>query len=877
MAEAPASLSAALADRYRVEREVGSGGMATVYLAHDVRHDRKVALKLLRPELAAVLGAERFLNEIRITAKLDHPHILTLIDSGAVDGLLYYVLPYVRGESLRDKLEREKQLSVDEALEIARQVASALDYAHRQGVVHRDIKPENILIHEGEAIVADFGIALAMREAGGARLTETGLSLGTPQYMSPEQATGDRQIDKRSDIYSLAAVLYEMLAGEPPVTGPTVQAVIAKLLTERPTRLLTVRDTVPVQVDAAVAKALAKVPADRFASAAEFATALVLAPGDAGAPERRTPRPRVAAAVGAAAVLLAVGVWAVLRFALGSGAPAPVDVPRIQVTFTGAASVPALSPDGQRVAYAERTCTAGEPCTQALVIQDVGGAGVLRVVEGYPAIYEIEWSPDARYVKFTGTRPDGRYGDFIVPALGGSPPRFLTANGTDFLSGTDSLLLTSRSPDGALWVGIATMADARLRDSLRVAIPGLRLQGAEPSPDGRWLVVRGEPLGGGAPRLLIADRRGTAITDSLVLPRDAQVLGWGADNQGVLVAVPDSVNSDFVRIEQRPVERDGRFAGRTAVLLPSQPLLYASASAGGIAYAAGASGGVIYAATRPGPRSDRLDSRQVVRSTGAIRHTVSPDGRWIGVTQRLGAGERAAWRLSLAPFEGGTEVTVSEAIAGYLDQAWTTDGGRWFYVARDRDRARVVEVDPVSGKSRDAGVVPDSLLLFFVVLRTGELAWPHPGGAQSVRIAAPGAPAREIPVDVEIEGLRASPFDDGLMVWGWSLPDGDSLVVLRLDPATGRATRIAAAVFEGAVGYHWLSPDVIEIVLRETNYTSALYHLHVVTGRFERIAALPFDDVAFIGFSNDGRRLAVRTQESRTDVWVARVFDSARR
>jgi len=302
-----ARLTAALAGRYAIERELGAGGMATVYLARDLKHDRDVALKVLRPELAAVLGAERFLQEIHISARLDHPHILTLIDSGECDGFVWYVLPYVRGESLREKLTREKQLSLEEAVRIATQVASALDYAHRHGLIHRDIKPENILLHEGEAVVADFGIALAVREAGGPRLTESGLSLGTPQYMSPEQATGGRELDVRSDVYSLAAVVYEMLAGEPPHTGPTAQAVIAKLLTERPTRIRTVRDTVPEGIDTAVAKALAKVPADRFGGAAEFATALAVpgaGPG-AGWPRRRMV---VAASLAGAVALAALAV-----------------------------------------------------------------------------------------------------------------------------------------------------------------------------------------------------------------------------------------------------------------------------------------------------------------------------------------------------------------------------------------------------------------------------------------------------------------------------------------------------------------------------------------------------------------------------------------
>jgi serine/threonine-protein kinase len=225
-------LSAALADRYTIERELGQGGMATVYLAEDLKHKRLVALKVLKPELAAVLGAERFVQEITTTASLQHPHILPLFDSGEADGFLYYVMPYVEGETLRDKLDRETQLGIDEAVRIAREVADALDYAHRHGVIHRDIKPENILLHDGRPMVADFGIALAVSAAAGGRITETGLSLGTPHYMSPEQATADRDITHRSDIYSLGSVLYEMLTGDPPHTASSAQQIIMKIVTE---------------------------------------------------------------------------------------------------------------------------------------------------------------------------------------------------------------------------------------------------------------------------------------------------------------------------------------------------------------------------------------------------------------------------------------------------------------------------------------------------------------------------------------------------------------------------------------------------------------------------------------------------------------------
>ena len=305
-----ARLAAALAGRYRIERELGRGGMATVYLAHDLKHDRPVAVKVLRPEIAAALGAERFLREIVITARLDHPHILTLIDSGEADGFLFHVVPYVRGESLRAKLDREKQLPLDEALRITAQVASALDYAHRQGVIHRDVKPENILLHEGEAMVADFGIALAVLEGADDRLTATGLSVGTPEYMSPEQAAGEREVDARSDVYSLGAVLYEMLAGEPPHTGPTARAVIAKILVDPPTRLTVVRGDVPPALERALAKALGKAPADRFASAAAFAEALSASAAQVPPPSGRgwSRSRRAFTAVGALALVLAA-LW----------------------------------------------------------------------------------------------------------------------------------------------------------------------------------------------------------------------------------------------------------------------------------------------------------------------------------------------------------------------------------------------------------------------------------------------------------------------------------------------------------------------------------------------------------------------------------------
>ena len=362
MAEVTEHLSTPLADRYRIERRLGEGGMATVYLAEDLKHDRKVALKVLRPELAVVVGADRFLQEIKTTAQLQHPHILPLYDSGSTtatqgDGtqFLYYVMPYIEGETLREKLDREVQLGIDEAIGITTEVADALQYAHERGVIHRDIKPENILLHNGRAIVADFGIALAVSAAGGGRMTQTGMSLGTPHYMSPEQAMAEKQITNRSDIYSLGSVLYEMLTGELPHTGSSAQAIVFKIVSDdaRPVREL--RKAVPPNVAAAVAKALEKLPADRFESAKAFADALrnpalTSSVATFAPPSRRFVVPALTTLIVLTAVVAAWG-WlrpshsrAVARYPTTLGASGDLDGITLRVEA-------ALSPDGNSLVF----------------------------------------------------------------------------------------------------------------------------------------------------------------------------------------------------------------------------------------------------------------------------------------------------------------------------------------------------------------------------------------------------------------------------------------------------------------------------------------------------------------------------------------------
>ena len=433
MSDPAIRLNVALKGRYRVERELGEGGMAVVYLADDLKHERKVALKVLKPELAAVVGAERFLAEIKTTANLTHPHILPLHDSGEADGFLFYVMPHIEGESLRERIDREKQLGVDDSLAITQKVAGALDYAHGHGIVHRDIKPGNILLSEqGEPLIADFGIALAVAQAGAGRITETGLSLGTPHYMSPEQATGDRDVDPRSDVYALGCVLYEMLAGQPPFAAPTAQAVLVQILTSDAPSITNVRRTVPPQVGHALARALEKLPADRFTSAAEFGAALADESFTYRARARTsltdsTPAPvapqapatmpgpwnRLTVASATTAVLLAgLAAWALLR-------PPPLAPPvyatRLPIDLGAIELSPferiVVSPDGSRFAV-----TGTVENERALYWRSADEES-FRVVAGTEGAQGATFSPDGDWIAY-GT-VDGAL--FRVSLSGGAP------------------------------------------------------------------------------------------------------------------------------------------------------------------------------------------------------------------------------------------------------------------------------------------------------------------------------------------------------------------------------------------------------------------------------------------------------------------------
>ncbi len=581
-------LTDALGRSYRVEREIGAGGMATVYLAHDLRHDREVAIKVLHPDLGAALGGERFLSEIRTTARLQHPHILPLLDSGVADTLLYYVMPLVTGETLRARIERERQLPIATAVQIAREVASALEHAHKQGIVHRDIKPENILLQDGSALVADFGIALAVRSAGGQRLTQTGLSLGTPQYMSPEQAMGERVIDARSDVYALAAITYEMLTGDPPFTGSSVQAVVAKVMSAEPERLTLTRKTIPLAIERAVLTGLAKLPADRQESAAAFGAAL----RDAS-PETVSPTTQSATATASATrvanhgttwkvgvgglvvgmVIMAAALWP--RDASRAGMSA-VGFARTQMTFSGKVGFPAITPMGDVTAFVERECehagqdafseedldNAAAPCLKSLMVQDTGSSTAVRVMNRVPNIRAVRWLASATSLVVDATLDSLRSGIFLVPRLGGTARRLAERGPFDVHASGDTILVLPSQIATATHAQIIATATGAVVDS--VSVPKRDVVTIAWSPNGQRIALSDEAI------ILLIARDGTVL-DSLTLST-RRTIRWAPDGSALFAFLPAPARDDeFVRID---VDRSGRLARLPAAVMPSVASLY---------------------------------------------------------------------------------------------------------------------------------------------------------------------------------------------------------------------------------------------------------------------------------------------------------------
>jgi tRNA A-37 threonylcarbamoyl transferase component Bud32 len=783
VAEPFGQLVTALADRYRLEREVGQGGMATVYLAHDVRHDRKVALKVLRPELSAILGAQRFLAEIKTTANLQHPHILSLFDSGEADGLVFYVMPYVEGESLRVRLAREKQLPVDEAVRIAREVADALDYAHRHGVIHRDIKPENILLHDDRALVADFGIALAAaRSEGGSRMTETGMSLGTPHYMSPEQAMGEREITSKSDVYALGCVLYEMLTGEPPFTGPTAQAIIARVMTEEPRSLTLQRRTIPPHVDAAVVTALSKLPADRFATAAQFAEALVRPGATTVLAAAARPRGGAEWMAGARSRALVLAPWLLALLALGVAAwgwyarPARPGTSRQYLGFGDGpvpnATVPslALSPDGSTMVLRDNVQNGRLWLKRRGELHAVPVPGTERAAQ--PA-----FSPDGQWISFLADghlkkiRP-GEGGAIILADSAAGP-----FGGAAWLD-DGTVVYVGRSLSELWRVSAAGGASTiSLRDS---ALAGFGLGGPTPLPGARGVLFTVCNSGCVTMSVHLLDLR----TGRQRLLLDDMVTAWYLPTghllylrrDGVALVAPFDLDDLRITGPAVPVLDGVLVSGGTAFLSWSRT--------GMLVYAQGTSAGEEFEVVRV-TRDGAFAPIDTAWHGGFNSFAQAPDGRRLAVGVGLASGTLGIWikQLDRGPF---TRLTF-----GGQDRrpVWSPDGREVAFVR-----------DSLNGSSvfarRADGSTPDRRLAR-LDRQVQEVAWSPdrrwillrtdnggPGAGDIVGIRT-GADSTPVPlVSSEFTELHPAVSPDGRWLAYTSIESGANEVYVRPFPAT---------------------------------------------------------------------------------------------
>ena len=660
-------LSTALEGRYRIDGELGQGGMATVYLAHDLKHDRKVALKVLRPELSAILGGERFLAEIKTTANLQHPHILGLFDSGEADGLVYYVMPFVDGESLRDRLVREKQLPVEEAVRLAREVADALHYAHERGVIHRDIKPENILLHEGQALVADFGIALAVSTAGGGtRMTETGMSLGTPHYMAPEQAMGEREITPKADIYAMGCVLYEMLTAEPPFVGATMQAIVARVMVEEPRSLAAQRRAIPANVEAAVRSALEKLPADRFVTAKAFADALAnpafrhnVQATDSAARTAVAPLWKPLALGLAAVTALLLGV--VMLRGAGNVAPAIPTTLDLDVSELDEVNAFAVSRDGRMFVVSAQAAGG----VRQLWIRTLGEAE-FRPIPGTEQGIGPDFSPDGRWIVF------------VHPARNALLKVALAGGGALPVMEVDTVRTGSRPS----WGTDETITFANPRGVWRVASSGLSPP-VQISRFVRGLIFARTQLLPDGSAVLYDDPRGIHLIDlandsaHLIVP-EAQWPNYLAtghllyeSRSGGLFVVPFDARRHEVTGPPVPV-LDG-VAPRSFAVSTNGTMVYMR----GTAAVQATSSHLVFLDRTGKPDTVRLAPRKF-RSP-----RISPDGRAVAFTSESGRLGRT-FAIQVHDFlDGSTKVLTSEGLNDA--PVWSPDGKRIAFTSNQQD------------------------------------------------------------------------------------------------------------------------------------------------------------------------------------------------
>jgi serine/threonine-protein kinase len=813
-------LKSALADRYAVESAIGRGGMAVVFLARDLRHERQVAIKVLHPELTATLGAERFLNEIKTVAGLQHPHILPLYESGEADGLLYYVMPYAEGESLRQRLDRHGQMGVNESVRIAMEVADGLDYAHRKGVIHRDIKPGNILLAEGHATIADFGIARAIEAAREERVTTTGLGVGTPLYASPEQVAGEGTVDGRADIYSLGCVLYEMLAGEPPLTGATPKMIQARRMSETPTALHFLRDTVPPALDHVIGAALARVPADRFATAADFGRALqaatlastpvmpveVTPPAylqGAAAPGRAPPRARwrvVAPILLGVAVVAAATLWLTKDWRSGGSLQITVSGGTV-VTHGGAEVQPAISPDGSEVAYVDESSR-----TPRVVVRSTaeggGGGGVRPAGDAAEGQFWPSWTPDGQFIRFctySFPRCDwkqvGRLGGFIQ-TIDVARQSFQRAWSRD---GSRSVFSAGNGP-----VSDSIYVEPERAEPRLAGVHVVNAWGPHSfawSPDGtRIAYVNGNPYWvWGSPNVAVSS---IWVLDS----RGGEPMRVTEGGRGVYVSpqwLPDGRHLLFVSdrdgargIYAVEVGPEGPLGPARSVLPSSDPhTISISADGRKLAYSRLIEDQNVWSI--PIPRSGTASISEAVQVTRGKQlvelHDESPDGEWLAfASMRRGGHDIYRQRV-----DAGEQQLVADLVDGYaFDPQWSPDGTEIAFYSDDvfvvpSDGGTPEVVADLPGFDGVARWSPDGLAIAF------ESEGREPGPPNEVWMVT-----RERVGEPWSEPVQVTDF--GCSMNGWA-PDGESLLC-------NAQRRLARVSMDGTIlGYYDPPPGLTDV------------------------------------------------------------------
>ena len=871
-------LSAALADKYRIIRELGAGGMATVYLAEDVKHQRSVAVKVLKPELAHELAPERFLREIATTANLRHPHILPLFDSGITSdpAFLYYVMPLVDGQSLRDRLNQQRQLPVDEAITIARDVGDALEYAHQHGVIHRDIKPENILLEGGHAVVADFGISRAIGSGGRDMLTGTGVSVGTPVYMSPEQASGDPNLDGRSDQYALACVLYEMLGGQPPFTGPTAESIVRQHMVAEPAPITNLRPSVTPSVASAITRALAKSPADRFNSTAQFVQALTMTS------DTSVIRPRVKTLVAGGvvgAVLLIGAIWMIrrnasepLRMTLGKSEQFTAE-PGLEIQ-------PALSPDGKFVAFAQ-----GTPNTMRIFIRPVGGGRTIPLsddstsVETHPM-----WSPDGSQLLFLT-----KYNLSIAPALGGSS-RVLVPAPKDLTSNVSRLGVTAGtwSPNGR------EIAFSRADSLFIIPVNGgterLVASGVEElhscawSPDAKWIacvsanvesVFPGQGFGNLSPSSIELFTAAGGAHATIISSGVANLSpAWTSDSRHLLfVSTRDGPRDVYAQ----ELSASGKAVGAPVRISTGMETMTISLSADGskLAYTVYSADANLWSwPMSAGTSVDPKRATQLTTSHQVIEYpSVSRDGRWLLFDSNL-KGNADIYRM---PIGGGTPEQLTRDPADEFGPDLSPDGKEVAYHVW-RNGTRDIAVQPLAGGPMQLVAASPTQESFPI--------WSPDGHAIVFMDQTPEAPALIVKRKADGTWEKPTPLVAPALFPAWS-PDGQEILYSTQPPAkTPELMAIRASggaprkLYQPGPNGPWAekgrwSPDGKAVYFKshDAQHRTEFYSVPAAGGTPRLVARL--DDPSWqsirVFFATDGVRLFFPVEDRQSDIYIAAV------